>query len=50
MNNPIGWILLIVAIGVCIWLVIDTIIYIVKKSKAKKLKKAQEVKDINKVD
>ena len=41
-------ILLVVCIGLVAWLVIDTILYVIKKVKNKKLKQAQ--KDVEKVE
>ena len=41
-------IILVVCIGLCAWLVVDTILYVVKKVKNKKLKQAQ--KDVQKVE
>lgn len=41
------WVILILTIGLCIYLTIDTTIYIVKKVKAKKMAKLEQKADNN---
>lgn len=47
--NWLQFVLFLLILGVCIWLVVDTIIYIVKKVKEKK-SKAKEVQNNDVVD
>ena len=42
------WVILILTIGLCIYLTIDTTIYIVKKVKAKKQRKLEQQNEDNK--